>query len=94
MRYRGSVEDRVHELLSDRLEDIHALFVQIPDVLEDVWIDVANGEIEKAKKLIASIKPKHPFDERYNKVSNIDCESCSKVLNADDKMSVLLERWG
>ncbi|ETR65432.1 MAG: hypothetical protein OMM_14261 [Candidatus Magnetoglobus multicellularis str. Araruama] len=49
MRYRGSVEDRVHELLSERLEDIYALFGQIPDVLEDVWIDVANGEIEKAK---------------------------------------------
>ena len=57
MRYRGSVEDRVHELLSDRLEDIHALFGQIPDVLEDVWIDIANGEVEKAKKLIDSVKP-------------------------------------
>jgi len=45
MRYQGSVEDRVHELLSSRLEDIHGLFGQIPDILEDVWIDVANGII-------------------------------------------------
>jgi len=93
MRYRGSVEDRVHELLSDRLEDIHSLFGQIPDVLEDVWIDIANGEVEKAKKLIASVKPKHPFDEKYNRVSEIDWESCSKVLKADDKKTVLLDKW-
>ncbi len=44
MRYQGSVEDRVHELLSSRLEDIHGLFGQVPDVLEDVWIDVVIGE--------------------------------------------------
>jgi superfamily II DNA or RNA helicase len=93
MRYRGSVEDRVHELLSDRLEDIHALFGQIPDVLEDVWIDIANGEVEKAKKLIDSIKPKHPFDQRYNRISEIDWESCTNVLNADEKKGILLNGW-
>jgi len=93
MRYRGSVEDRVHELLSDRLEDIFSLFGQIPDILEDVWIDIANGDIEKAKKLIASVKPKHPFDEKYNQISKIDWESCSKILDADEKMSILLNRW-
>ena len=93
MRYRGSVEDRVHELLSDRLEDIYDLFGQIPDVLEDVWIDVANGEIENAKKLIDSVKPKHPFDERYNQITEIDWDSCSNVLNADEKRKILLNEW-
>ncbi len=93
MRYRGSVEDRVHELLSGRLEDIFALFGQVPDVLEDVWIDIANGEIEKAKKLIDSVKPRHPFDERYNQISEIDWETCSKVLNTEDKMKILKSSW-
>jgi len=93
MRYRGSVEDRVHELLSDRLEDIFSLFGQIPDILEDVWIDIANGEIEKAKKLIASVKPKHPFDERYNQISEIDWESCSNVLDTDEKIDTLMNKW-
>jgi len=80
-------------LLSDRLEDIFSLFGQIPDILEDVWIDVANGEIEKAKKLIDSVKPKHPFDERYNQISEIDWESCSTVLDADEKVSILMNKW-
>ncbi|MEA3547833.1 MAG: phospholipase D-like domain-containing anti-phage protein [Thermodesulfobacteriota bacterium] len=93
MRYQGSVEDRVHELLSSRLEDIHGLFGQIPDVLEDVWIDVANGEVEEAKKLIESVHPKHPFDEKYNRVSDIDWESCAMVLVEEDKKRVLLKSW-
>jgi hypothetical protein len=93
MRYRGSVEDRVHELLSDRLEGIYDLFGQIPDVLEDVWIDVANGEIENAKKLIDSVKPEHPFDEKYNQITEIDWDSCSNVLNADEKRNILLNAW-
>ena len=49
MRYKDSVEDRVHHLLSNRLQSIYNLFGQIPDVLEDVWIDVALGKIEAPK---------------------------------------------
>ena len=93
MRYKGSVEDRVHDLLSSRLEDIFGLFGQIPDILEDVWIDVANGEIDEAKKLIQSVHPKHPFDEKYNRVADIDWDSCSVVLNEEEKKGVLLEKW-
>ncbi len=93
MRYKGSVEDRVHDLLSSRLEDIFGLFGQIPDILEDVWIDVANGEIDEAKKLIKSVHPKHPFDEKYNRVADFDWDSCSVVLNEMEKKGVLLEKW-
>ena len=38
LRYRDSVEDKVHQVLADRLEAIHDLFGQIPDTLEDVWV--------------------------------------------------------
>jgi hypothetical protein len=34
MRYRDSIEDRVHRLLSSRLKNIHDIFGQIPDTLE------------------------------------------------------------
>jgi hypothetical protein len=55
LRYKDSVEDRVHDLLSERLESIYALFGQIPDMLEDVWINVALGEIQKAKQTIDAV---------------------------------------
>jgi superfamily II DNA or RNA helicase len=93
MRYRDSVEDRVHELLSSRLEEIYGLFGQIPDVLQDAWVDIAIGEEERAKKLIDNIKPAHPFDERYSKVEDIDWESCSQVLNEFEKLKLLSRGW-
>lgn len=93
LRYRGSVEDRVHQLLSSRLEYIFDLFGQIPDVLESLWIDVAQGEVEEAKKLIDGLQHTHPFDDRYAKVENIDWESCAKVLSEDEKHKVLVAGW-
>ncbi|MBW8328697.1 MAG: DEAD/DEAH box helicase family protein [Thiobacillus sp.] len=93
LRYRGSVEDRVHQLLSSRLEYIFDLFGQIPDVLESLWIDVAQGEVEEAKKLIDGLQHTHPFDDRYAKVENVDWESCAKVLSENEKRKVLVAGW-
>lgn len=93
LRYRGSVEDRVHQLLSNRLEEIFNLFGQIPDVLEDVWIRVVNHQIEEAEKLINSVDVKHPFNEKYNQVHDYDWESCSTVLNREDRINALKRGW-
>ena len=93
MRYKDSVEDRVHQLLSNRLQDIFDLFGQIPDVLEDAWVLIAEDDVEEAKRLIASIKPAHPFDEKYNRVESIDWESCNEVLSASDVQKRLIEKW-
>ncbi len=93
MRYAGSVEDRVHDLLSKRLEDISSLFGQLPDILEDVWIDVAFGEIEKAKQIIDAVPKQHPFKLRYHNIEKVDWESCSKVLDSDDRKQYLMKGW-
>ena len=93
MRYQGSVEDRVHELLSDRLESIHAMFGQIPDVLEDVWIDLAMGETEKAKTTIDAIPKQHPFELKYHNIERVEWESCTEVLDADCRRQHLFKGW-
>lgn len=94
LRYRDSVEDRVHELLSSRLESIYKMFGQLPDVLQDVWIDVAVGNMEEAKKRIGALPKKHPFDVKYNEeVQNVDWRSCDEVLNKDAIRNKLLEQW-
>jgi len=80
LRYEDSIEDRVHEVLSERLEDIHKIFGQIPDVLEDVWIDIALGEQEKSSRNWIDLLKK-PFDERYAKINQIeDWETCAMLL--------------
>jgi len=93
LRYKDSVEDRVHELLSDRLQDIYNLFGQIPDVLEDVWVAIALGEKERAKKIIDELPRTHPFEIRYTTVEKIDWESCSSVLDRTEKQRVLRKEW-
>ena len=93
MRYKDSVEDRVHALLSGRLQAIHRLFGQIPDVLEDVWIDVALGKIEEAKQTIDAIPEQHPFEIRYHRLEKVPWESCSRVLDARDRKEHLLKGW-
>lgn len=93
MRYKDSVEDRVHQLLSNRLENIHLMFGQIPDVLEDVWIEMAIGDKEEAKNIIDNLPTQHPFEMKYNKIEDIDWESCSDVLNNIERKRVLKEGW-
>lgn len=93
LRYAGSVEDRVHELLSDRLENIASLFGQLPDVLEDVWIAVAQGEIERAHQTIDMVPKQHPFQLRYHRIKPVDWESCARVLDGRDRKSCLSGEW-
>ena len=93
MRYKDSVEDRVHQLLSERLQEIFHLFGQVPDVLEDVWVQVAEGQVEKAKQVIAAVPKKHPFDERYQKPEPVPWEKCAAVLNAVDRRAFLQKGW-
>lgn len=93
LRYRGSVEDRVHQLLSSRLESIFSLFGQIPDVLESLWINVAQGEVAEAKRLIDGLQHTHSFDDRYARVENVDWESCAKVLSEGEKRKMLTKGW-
>jgi superfamily II DNA/RNA helicase len=93
MRYRGSVEDRVHQLLSSRLQGIYGMFGQIPDVLEDVWVAMALGEKEKAQRIIDAVPKEHPFEVRYSRVEKVDWETCQLVLDARERRRVLSSGW-
>lgn len=95
MRYKGSVEDRVHALLSKRLKSINAIFGQLPDVLEDVWIQVALGNKEEAERIIDAVPVKHPFEIKYEKhiTASSNWEECSQVLNNLERRDCLLEGW-
>jgi len=93
MRYKDSVEDRVHELLSDRLQNIFSLFGQIPDVLEDAWVAMALGEKERAKKIIDELPKSHPFELRYTQVEKINWETCREVLDEAERYRKLAAGW-
>jgi len=95
MRYKDSVEDRVHSKLSGRLQEIFALFGQIPDVLEDVWVAIAQNDEKRAELKINNLPQKNPFIWKYEEaIPNCsDWEKCSVVLNKQDELSELLKGW-
>jgi len=93
MRYRDSIEDRVHQMLSTRLKHIHNLFGQIPDTLESAWIAAALGDDRKARETIDAVPEKHPFEAKYNQIASINWESCSEVLNRVAAKEALERGW-
>jgi len=94
LRYRGSVEDRVHQVLADRLEAIHGLFGQIPDTLEEVWVQVALNDEQAANQLIdRTTATRNPFDAKYSKVEDADWETCALVLNRISTKELLARGW-
>jgi len=93
MRYRGSVEDRLHRLLSERLANIRNMFGQILDTLEDVWVAAALQDEEEAKRVIDAVPKRHPFEMRYDRIENVDWESCSRVLDSASQLEALRKGW-
>ena len=93
MRYANSVEDRVRELLSERLARISDLFGQLPDTLEDAWVQVALGKVEEARQTIDAVPEQHPFALRYHEVERVDWESCARVLDDGARQRSLVRGW-
>jgi len=94
LRYKDSVEDRVHQVLADRLEAIHDLFGQIPDTLEDVWVKLAFKKEREATQLIDRTQAtRNPFDEKYSQVVDDNWESCEKTLNPISVKEQLSKAW-
>jgi hypothetical protein len=94
LRYRDSVEDRVHKVLADRLEAIHGLFGQIPDTLEHVWVQLALNDEQAANQLIdRTAATRNPFDVKYSRVEDANWESCATVLNPLSVKEILSRRW-
>jgi ERCC4-related helicase len=95
MRYKDSVEDKVHSKRSGRLKEIFSLFGQIPDVLEDVWVAIAQNDEKRAELAINSLPQKNPFIWKYEEAIP-DCgdwQMCPVVLNKEDELRELLKGW-
>ena len=96
MRYEGSVEDDVHIKLSKRLKEICDLLGQIPDCLESVWILIAQGEEEEAKKRIKEIVSTNPLKSFYDEEilnEEVCWDEAGTVLNGVEVTKKLMGSW-
>ena len=88
------MEDRVHAVLANRLEAIHGLFGQIPDTLENAWIEIAMNNEEKARELIdRTTLTRNPFDVKYSKVEDVDWETSPLVIDPIAVQELLRKAW-
>ena len=58
-----------------------------------MWVQVALGRLEEAKRTIDAVPERHPFALRYQEVRPVDWESCARVLADDAKRKVLSRGW-
>ncbi len=61
--------------------------------VKDVWVDVALGKEDDARKTIGEVSIKHPFEIRYDKIEPVHWEQCSKVLDSAERKRCLMKGW-
>lgn len=99
MRYQDSIEDRVHKVLSKRLKQITAVFGQIPDTLEDLWIEVALGnasERDLTERFLDVLPAQNPFKLKYDndeKMLQKSWVNVTQQLNPHIIQRALLKGW-
>jgi hypothetical protein len=80
--------------LADRQEAIPEPFAQIPDTLEDVWVQIAlNDEAATRRFINRASEARNPFDIKYNKVEAGDWESVTTIFRPEAIRSVLKRFW-
>lgn len=67
---------------------------RLPDVtLENIPLAAALRDEEEAKRIIDAVPKRHPFEMRYDRIENVDWESCSRVLDSASQLEALREGW-
>jgi len=73
LRYRDSVEDKVHRVLAERLQAIHELFGQIPDTLKGVWVKEGCPQRQGRDRRTYRSNHRHPQPFRQKSTASGRC---------------------
>jgi len=94
--YHGTRDEKVYEVLSQRMKDRYDLFGSLPDTIEDEWIEDIETLETKLQEFTERKKRANAFDLRY--ASTVEpkgskWETCEKVLSRRDIVERLSEGW-
>jgi len=96
--YSGTQDEKVYNVLSERLRDTYDIFGSLPDTIDDDWID---DEEELDKRMNEYMherkKAQDAFSVKYRDTLDLDAhlwERCATVLSRRDIVSKLSEPWG
>lgn len=91
-----TVDEKVYEKLSERMQDRYNLFGALPDTIKDEWIDDIETLGEEMDKYIEDKKQANGFDLRYTSTmepSDKDWRDCSNVLSRRDFSELMTSGW-
>ena len=95
----GSVEDRVHQRLSERFQGISGLFGLIPEVLSDLWVEAALENRERLDELMKEVRSDnrhllHPFRRVALDFPDLSgWDRCTQVLHDAEASAWLKTGW-
>jgi superfamily II DNA or RNA helicase len=95
--YHGTIDEKVYETLSSRMQDRYNIFGTLPDVIRDDWIEDIETLGEKLREFTTKKKQANVFDLRYaSSVTDDDnrWELCERVLARTDVTKRLSLGWG
>ena len=95
--YQGTQDEKVYEVLSQRMKDRYDIFGSLPDTIDDEWIeDMENLEETMDKYMHLRKKARDAFEIRYEHQVDPDAERwelCSRVLARRDIVEKLSSPW-
>ena len=92
-----TVDEKVHERLSERMRDRYNLFGSLPDTIKDEWIEDIETLSQKMDEYINAKKEATGFDLRYTTTmepTEKDWRDCSEVLSRRDFAELMSAGWG
>lgn len=91
-----TVDEKVYDKLSERMQDRYSLFGSLPDTIKDEWIEDIETMGEKMDEYIDAQKAANGFDLRYTTTmepSEKDWRDCSNVLSRRDFTELMTSGW-
>jgi hypothetical protein len=91
-----TVDEKVYDKLSERMQDRYNLFGSLPDTIKDEWIEDIETIGEKMDEYIDAQKQANGFDILYTSTmspSERDWRDCSDFLSRRDFSELMTAGW-
>jgi len=95
--YSETQDERVYNVLSERLRDTYDIFGSLPDTIDDEWIEEEADLIKRMNEYMHERKKaQDAFTVKYRETTDYEAhawEKCASVLSRRDIISKLSEPW-
>jgi SNF2 family DNA or RNA helicase len=95
--YQNTLDEKIYEVLSKRMEDKYNILGNIPDTINVDWFgDIKELEKEMDKYISQRKNISNPFEDKYQQnitLTEEDWNECSKVMSRSDLLQILSNGW-